>query len=144
MEIISSSGIKINYATGKVIQIAYHDIRTMTKINWGVDQKENIVIRTYQGKTIRIPFEDVTEPLHATVEGLMATIRRYNLRGGNSASFEASVGQTSFEVVFELTGNEEYTKGGSVQAAGFARVDDYHFNYTGSALRGGEIITVKN
>ena len=144
MRIISSSGIKIIYDSGKVEQIAYNDIKTLNVINFGVNAEENIIIRTYRHKSYRIPFSDVTEPLFATVEELAEELRKYNLRMGNSQEFEATVGQTNFTTTFELADAETYYIDGSIQYIWFNRVGPYEFVYSGPPFRGGEKVTVKN
>jgi len=144
MRIISSTGIQLIHDSGKVEQIAYNDIRTLNVINFGVRASKNIVIRTYRHKSYRIIFDDVTEPLFATVEELAEELRKYNLRMGNFNDFEADEGQTNFATTFELVGSETYLIDGSVQYVWFTRVGKYAFVYSGPPFRGGEKVTVKN
>lgn len=144
MEIINSTGIKIIHNDGTVEQIRYNDIKTLHKIGFGVPARDNIVIRTYRGQQFRIPFADVTNPLVADVDALMEVIRLYNLRMGNTQEYEASVGQTNFTTIFELTGAETYFIDGSIQYTGFNRASDYEFVFSGPSFRGGEKVTVKN
>ena len=144
MEITSSSGIKITYPGGREIQIDYNDIKSLKKIKFGPNSVDCIIIRRFRGGLIRIPFAEVTAPSESTIDDLMDTLTRYNLRMGNSNDFVATVGQTKFITTFALTGNEEYSIDGSRQYIGFARVDKNNILYSGSAFRGGEKITVKN